>query len=202
MTDYSDGLYELTKFIDTNTGEDNIQGILGGQHGYGHEYKNDVFEMHPFYWGDCTCHYDKARDDWEEKHNHAEDCYQTIYHEKHYKDYGGWDFSLKDGHDYDDNCIAETCAVFGIDPNQPGGAVHCTCDHDIAYYNFLQTISHSEECMVDKPNFKHYASGLEVIWYKYIGRSMESNKELTRREWNAILDECEDSVLRDIKENK
>lgn len=28
-------------------------------------------------------------------------------------------------------------------------------------------------CITARPNFRHHASGLEVRWYKYIGRSME-----------------------------
>lgn len=200
MTDYSDGLYELTKFIDTKTGEDNIQGILGGEHGYGHEYKNDVFEMHPYYWGDCECGFEDKDFQWSEENKHSEDCYQTIKHDMCYEGRDSWD--RKKGHGYNEcDCAERLCKKMGL--TYPyGSAVHCTCGHTERYAEWRKANDHDPECRMVLPNFRHYASGLEIEWYKYIGRGMESNQDLTRREWNAILDECEDSVLRDIGENK
>ena len=196
MTNYSDGLYELTKFIDINTGEDNIQGILGGEHGYGHEYKNDVFEMHPFYWGDCECGFDDKEYQWSEKNKHSEDCYQTLRHDMCYESRDDWE--RKEGHSWDDGCDEKLCKQMGL--SYPyGAAVHCTCGHTENYAEWRKTNDHDSECRMVLPNFRHYASGLEIEWYKYIGRGMESNKDLTRREWDAILDECEDSVLKDLE---
>lgn len=204
MTDYSEGLYELTKFIDTKTGSDNIQGILGGEHGYGHEYKNDVFEMHPYYWGDCECGFDSKDEQWSRDNNHSKDCYQTRRHDSCFEgpdEYGTF-WERKEGHGYDEcNCDERLCKEMGLS-YPAGSAVHCTCTHHQDYIEWRKTNDHDPQCRIVLPNFRHYASGLEIEWYKYIGRGMESNQDLTRREWNAILDECEDSVLRDIGENK
>lgn len=56
---------------------------------------------------------------------------------------------------------------------------------------------HAEDCrfMLQLPNFKHKASGLEVNWYKWIGRDMEiSNPDLTLGEWEDIWNQCRESL--------
>ena len=45
----STALRELTAALQEITGE-GPHGILGGEHGYGCEYENDVFMMHPYCW--------------------------------------------------------------------------------------------------------------------------------------------------------
>lgn len=195
-------LVELTKAISEAGEEIAVQGFLGGTYGYGADYKNDVFEMRPFYWGDCECDYDTLRDEWSDNNSHDEECYQTLFHNMHYVNYGadgGWNFDVKPGHErdketFDDicDCIDTLYRQFKIPAGTPGSHVHCTCMHDINYANFLKTISHADECLMDKPNFLHYASGLEVEWYKYIGRSQEvkAPQELTGRQMIAIFEEC------------
>ena len=37
---------------------------------YGEDYENDTFEMHPYYWGECTC----GDDDKDGAENHSPDC--------------------------------------------------------------------------------------------------------------------------------
>ena len=44
------------------------------------------------------------------------------------------------------------------------------------------------------PNFYHKATGFKVWWYKYIGRSVEVNKELTKDELDKIEKECIESL--------
>ena len=160
---------------------------------YGTYYKNDVFEMRPFYWGDCTCDYEPTVAKWEKENDHDPTCYQTIFHEMHYKkdDYG-----FKEGHDFNDECgcVATVCAMFKISPDAPGSYVHCTCMHDINTANFLNTISHSESCEVDKPNFKHYNSGIEIEWYKYIGRDMEYPDDISTDVWINMFEKCMRSI--------
>ena len=199
----SNMMVAITKKIDESGSEIAVQGFLGGEHGYGAHYKNDVFEMRPFYWGDCECDYDTLRDAWVEENPHADDCYQTLFHERHYVDYDNWNFDPKPGHERDENfddkctCIKDLCEMFHIDPNKPGSYAHCTCWFDIKYPAYLSTISHAEECLIDKPNFKHYNSGIEVNWYKYIGRDMEINKDLSIEEWVALFKETIESIKKD-----
>lgn len=44
------------------------------------------------------------------------------------------------------------------------------------------------------PNFWHKKSGFKLWWYKYPGRGMEYNKDLTYREIDAIVQDCIDSL--------
>lgn len=162
---------------------------------YGSYYKNDTFEMRPFYWGDCTCDYEPTLAKWEEENDHDPDCYQTIFHEMHYKDYGN-SFEYKDGHSFDDSCgcVDYLYKKFKISKNTPGAYIHCTCMHDAHTRNFLNTISHSEGCEVDKPNFKHYNSGIEINWYKYIGRDMEYPDDISTDVWINMFEKCMRSI--------
>ncbi len=198
----SNMMVAITKKIDQTGSEIAIQGFLGGEHGYGAHYKNDVFEMRPFYWGDCTCEHDDLRSAWENDNDHDKDCYQTLFHEMHFVNYGvDWNFDKKPGHGWVKGSVEDACDCvdtlykqFGIPDGTPGGYTHCTCMYDINYSNFVKSISHSEECQIDKPNFKHYASGIEVEWYKYIGRGMEYDEDVTIEQWVDVFKECLGSI--------
>ena len=70
----------------------------------------------------------------------------------------------------------------------------CLCGWEEQAENFEDTHPPSETCPLVRPNFHHYRSGLKVWWYKYMGRSEESNMELGFREWATIVFECLDSI--------
>ena len=53
-------LYELSEILAEIDPSEQRHGFLGGEFGYGQEFKNDVFEMHPYWWGDCTCGQEEA----------------------------------------------------------------------------------------------------------------------------------------------
>jgi hypothetical protein len=203
----SNMMVAITKKIDETGNEIAIQGFLGGEHGYGAHYKNDVFEMRPFYWGDCTCDYDDLRNAWEDSNSHDKDCYQTLFHEMHFVNYGvDWNFDRKPGHGWKKGTIEDECDCvdtlykhFGIPKDTPGSYVHCTCMYDVQHANFIKTINHSDECQMDKPNFKHYASGIEVEWYKYIGRDMEYDQSIPVEEWVDVFKECLESIKTILK---
>lgn len=184
----------LTRQIDKAGKEIAIQGFLGGEHGYGAHFSNSVFTMRPFYWGDCECDYDTKSNEWENKHPHSQDCYQTIFRAQHYKDYPN-SYDHAEGHEdfRTDNCTEALCKQFGIDPQAPGAYVHCTCRKTAAYRAFVDTIQHSDNCQMDKPNFEHHETGLTVDWYKYIGRSMEY-PEATPEEWLKVFRDCISSL--------
>lgn len=44
------------------------------------------------------------------------------------------------------------------------------------------------------PNFRHKASGFSVHWYKWIGRSTDTNRDVSPDEWRRIFAECVASV--------
>lgn len=43
-------LYDLSEAIAKKKGENYQGGLLGGEFGYGQDYENEVFKMHPFCW--------------------------------------------------------------------------------------------------------------------------------------------------------
>lgn len=119
-TDEEVDLVNLTEFIHKTVAPGEPYGYgLGGPYGYGIEFENDTFEMHPFWWGDCTC----------------------------------------------------------------GVEVDGEADEP-----------HMPTCRYELPNFRHKPSGLEVRWYKWIGRSMEWSRSFGPTEWRALFSECVTSV--------
>jgi len=210
----SSGLRSLTKILEKHTGRDNVQGILGGRHGYGVDYKNDVFEMHPFYWGECICSHDELQDNFYETLQHEQHCYQTelknalIAEGYKLNEWGGPADELDEEehfagrerlskfYSFKSAKAKELSAKYGFD-TEVGVYVHCNCEYDVQDKAWHEENTHTEECPVDKPNFQHYESGFEVRWYKYIGRGMELNKNLNAAEWPLILLECANSVFAD-----
>lgn len=51
----SEKLYALSEQLGRMNPKAQAHGCLGGEWGYGQDFKNDVFEMHPYWWGECTC---------------------------------------------------------------------------------------------------------------------------------------------------
>lgn len=50
MKDISNDLYKLSEAIAKKTKDPYSGGLLGGEFGYGQNFENDVFMMHPFCW--------------------------------------------------------------------------------------------------------------------------------------------------------
>lgn len=85
----SDGLRQLTFLLEKATGDSGGYG-LGGAHGYGVDFANEVFEMRRFYWGDCDCGYNDREEEFSARYEH--------------KDVPWGDFPAGDGH-------APTCSL-------------------------------------------------------------------------------------------
>lgn len=47
---------------------------IGADDHYGSDFISDVFEIHPYWWGDCTCGYEEKEHQWERLHNHRPPC--------------------------------------------------------------------------------------------------------------------------------
>ena len=65
----------------------------------------------------------------------------------------------------------------------------CTCGVDERAQAFFATEGHRQTCALELPNFRHKASGLEVRWYKWIGRDMEIVSP-SAPNYQAIFAEC------------
>uniref|UniRef100_A0A6H1ZAC0 Uncharacterized protein n=1 Tax=viral metagenome TaxID=1070528 RepID=A0A6H1ZAC0_9ZZZZ len=86
------------------------------------------------------------------------------------------------------------CAEFD---RKYGCAVHCTCDYHERWAKFLETGDHKPDCLIIRPNFLHKSSGLEIRWYKYIGRDSYSNKKLNHKMFAKVIDDCIASLTPD-----
>ena len=53
---------------------------------------------------------------------------------------------------------------------------------------------HEDICRYELPNFQHFASGLAIDWYKWIGREMEFNRK--PNDWKAIIAACHESLAK------
>ena len=190
----------ITKAIDDRDRERTAHGFLGGMYGYGADWNSDVFEMRPYYWGDCDCGFDQLEDAWCASHKHSEECYQSEL-ERELVAAGGikktyWvdrpkRYSYDQWRAVEDRVYDTLCTKHGKDRNF-GAAVHCTCSYEREWEAFAKANGHKPTCTPELPNFLHRESGLEVRWYKYIGRGMET-KNLP-----ANLTQVFNDCLRDI----
>jgi len=71
-------LVKLTEFLVKNKKADWVGGILGGEFGYGCNFKNEVFEMRPFCYDDCEC-FESGLE------THRPDCLLSLPNFKHFE---------------------------------------------------------------------------------------------------------------------
>lgn len=182
----SDELYYLSEVLAHKNESTQAHGFLGGEYGYGNEFENEVFEMHPYYWGECECGYEEIAYKWSESHPHK-DCYQNEYKKIPYD----W---IKQPKEHT-QAVRALCKKFGINYNDGfGSAVHCTCGHDKEWKDWSSKNDHLKTCLVVVPNFKHKKTGLEIRWYKYIGRGMSCNQNVSEKQFKEIVKDCIDSL--------
>lgn len=68
-------LHELSRMLANKNPDAQVHGGLGGEFGYGQDFKNDVFEMHPYAWEpSCTCSVESKTEEWLKANPHSESC--------------------------------------------------------------------------------------------------------------------------------
>lgn len=140
----TEGLYKLSKKLAKRNPDKQHRGLLGGEYGCGQEFENEVFEMFPYYWGECDCGGQTPR--------HKKDC-----------------------------DVIRLGREWISDPE-------CTCGAEKGWEPHPCT----KECSTRRPNFRHKKSGLEISWYKYIGRGMSANKPCP--DFGKVIEECISSL--------
>ena len=183
----ADRLYELSKTLGERDPEAQHHGLLGGEWGYGQDFSNGVFEMHPYWWGDCTCGFDMEEFEWARSRGHAPQCFQTRYWaESERLNDEEMDFDARHG-------ALTTWAKANGYPEAPyGEALYCDCGYDEEYVTWRQDHDHSPECPEVCPNFR--CGNLEIRWYKYCSRGLSANRVTNRKELKAIFKRCFDSL--------
>ena len=151
---------------------------------YGPETVAEAFEIHPYYWGDCTCGFEDKCDAWSKEHDHTAACFYTRYHaeDDRLRDDMGWDRR-------NDHMVA--WAKANGHPEAPDGmAVHCDCGHDEKWATWVADKDHDEKCPIVVPNFWHKPSGFKLKWYKYPLRDSYANQPITPKRLDRIVDHC------------
>lgn len=200
----ADQLYELSKALAIRDAAAQRHGALGGEYGYGQTFQNEVFEMRPYYWGDCGCGYEDRESAWSKENRHRETCYQHALREARRAAGLIYDYSV----DYSAQMVAEDRKYKTYDAKRKaetllyqkltnrfdlpmeGSAVHCTCDHETLWRQWSAANHHDQKCGIVAPNFRYIPSGLEIRWYKYIGRGMSANLKITAEAFGEISEAC------------
>ena len=170
------GLVLLTAALEA-AGVTLASGVLGGEYGYGADFSNDVFMMHHYCWcerDDCPwcagCH-----------------CPDTA-----------WKFFIDDAevtYDAFDQFFEDHVGPYpGEGPEEAVWERQCEAVNTRRRQEHTKTCHwclHPEEA---QPNFLHKPSGSKVMWYKYIGRGMQTD---IKAEWTHVVAECLASLSTD-----
>lgn len=172
-------LYKLSEKLGRMNPDDQAHGCFGGEWGYGQDFKNDIFEMHPYYWGDCDCGAECPK--------HQADCEQVTKRDNwisrriHFATGGkpAGEFGLLPPIDH------HKFPEFEKENPYPT----CTCGAEASW---VEKDTHELTCSTVRPNFRY--QDIEIRWYKYIGRGMTVSREVTRQELIAMFRKCFASV--------
>jgi hypothetical protein len=172
--DLGGALYSLSECLARGFETEGMHGGLAGAYSWGVEFENDVFLMHPDYQdAECDCGFRKLADDWHEAHRHKGTCYSVVV----YRLRRAWEHANGDKACLSrrfDRVMKRLCKLREIPwDNGRGCLVHCDCGVDGLCREFFSTHGHEFRCPHRLPNFWHKDSGLEVRWYKSIGRDMK-----------------------------
>ena len=168
-----------------------------GLTGYGYcedgsTINTDVFEIFPYYWGECTCGFDyREAEFFDGLMPHEEDCYQVAL-TRAMKAEGVHDF-LGDGME---EIYQRLTSEYGLP--MFGCAVHCTCKREEEIKQWYEENGHDPDCPTIKPNFLYKPTGFSIQWYKYPMRDAYANQDITTGEFEEILTHCRESYLREV----
>lgn len=169
-------LYELSEMIGKKNPDVQAHGLLGGEWCYGQDFVNDVFEMRPYWWGDCTCGASSPK--------HVDDCEQITKRDEWIDrrlDYAAGEPDEFEGRPPDLNKMKE----FAEQNPFPS----CTCGAEDVW---VESATHASDCREVLPNFR--CGDLEIRWYKYIGRGMSANRKVTGEELQRVFRRCRQSL--------
>lgn len=222
-------LYDLSEVIIRGLRPETAHGCLGGEFGYAPVFENDVFSMRPDYQDiECNCGFDKIAEEWHETHPHSSTCYYTEVYEIDFDNHearrkcdeaiekrNGFPFMSKESDEvqkeakywsrkhrnWKDSVLKKLCKKHNIPWKDGYGCmVHCDCGQEELRKEFFTTNDHDPKCELTLPNFCHKSSGFEVRWYKWIGRDMETNRDITSEGLGRIFTECWESIPLEARE--
>lgn len=192
------GLTEITAAVSVVDPGRLAHGALGGEFGYGAVWDDDVFMMRPYCWcggsdcpwcGGCSCPPEATRHFLDGREVGGAEWDEFFRVEAYEKPSGGRIRSFGDwlGADVDGRLqraldrAAEAANARHAVRREP------TCPHCLG-------TAHADAGALpgrSAPNFWHKPSGFRVWWYKWIGRSMETDGAC---DWAAVQAECLASI--------
>jgi hypothetical protein len=188
----SNDLRKLTKAVCKKIGDEGYNYGLGGQYGYGEDFENDTFMLHRYCWCEkddcpwctgCDCpdtafHYfvdGKPVDD-EQYHKVF---YDTGYDEMQVCKWDTSEYRKAEREFYRKIKIRnQRCS-------QTKDDICDFCKHEGIYKRFG-----GDPYKLGAPHFWYKPTNFKVWWYKYIGRDMQYNRNITEKQWTDISKEC------------
>lgn len=198
--DLGGALYALSEILVRGYGVEGVHGGLAGPFSWGVEFENDVFLMHPDYQdAECNCGFRKMADEWQEKNKHSGHCYSVV--ASRYR--RSWEHANKRRDGWSAEVVFKRLSELrGIPWNNGFGCLGwCDCGRDEASKLYFSQHDHDFRCPHRLPNFWHKRSGLEVRWYKSIGRDMVVKPEgISIAAANDALRESFESIPEDVRQ--
>lgn len=198
----SGALYALSETLIRGHEIEGLHGGLAGEFSWGVPYENDVFLMSPDYQdAECDCGFRQRADDWHKAHKHSGQCYSVYIRRLERR----WEKSNKanisERLDRFPVVSKRICELRGIPWNNGwGSGVHCDCGVKEQAEAWYAVNDHEFRCPHRVPNFWHKRTGLEVRWYKSIGRDMKLLPENIRAEdIAAAIQESFESIPEEIR---
>ena len=187
-------LYFLSEVIIRGLQPDRRGGFLGGDFGYGAEFENDIFLMHPDYQdAECDCGIRRAGARWDKHGGCLKTCFSRLCHkreeseERPYRDiidwliwernqlpafdespaHNGWQrqIELFCNKERDAGKRAQRMLAKSMGINSTD-TWKCTCGGRERWAKWREDHPHAERCAIMLPNFWHKPSGLKITWYK------------------------------------
>jgi len=168
-----------------------ITGIEHFKHHTGCYFGNNVFEIRPYYFGECTCSRKKEFDKYLLENPHTKDCFITdlqILNDS-YKKYPNY-HNINKLKAERANEERRLCMIYSI-PYKSGKNLNniCTCGV-LSKFNVV----HEAHCLQVLPNFYFKPEELKIYWYKTYFRDSYVTQELTKEKFKNIIGECLRSI--------
>lgn len=151
----------------------------------GYNAETPVFVSRNYYWGDCTCGHEDAEDQWDADHPHGLGCFHLRYQAEQ-ANLKAMRLDFEQQHDR----LTKWAVANGYPDAPIGMAFHCDCGKQTAREAWYQAHPHPATCPTQLPNFVYKPTGFEVSWYKYPFRGATANREISRQELKAMVDDC------------
>lgn len=169
-----------------------VHALSGKETEFYGDYVSDLFDYHPYYWGDCTCGFEEKLEFWEDSHFHSNTCYHTVVRERINSYMASFPVLVNDFHDrltMEHEIAKEVAKEMGL-PSADGFMSICTCEYRIRHMEYTSTHTHSADCRIIWPNFFFKPTGYMLEFYKYPLRDSYASRDLNPEEFKQMIDQC------------